>query len=81
MSQVFAGLWRSCLHEHLRELSYQADLAGLGYSISNGMDDFQIGFQGYNDGISNFINEVLKSLQTYKVSEDFFNIKRELLIR
>ena len=81
LSHVFTGIWNACLSESLREISYMAELAGQGSSLSLSIDFMNISFAGYNDGLENYIEEVFQSLQTFKVEEQFFNNKKAVMIR
>lgn len=58
-----------------------ANLAGSSYSVSISLDYLICGFDGYNDGISNFIKEILKSLQSFEVSPEYFEMKKAQTIR
>lgn len=58
-----------------------ASLAGMGFSFNFSLDDLQVGFSGYNDGLSKFIVEVLKRVQNFEVDREFFEIKKALAIR
>ncbi len=80
-SQIFSSIWKSCLNESLREIGYMAQLAGQGSGVSLSSDYLTVGFSGYNDGIQNYMQEVMKLIQTYTVTEQFFNDKKALMIR
>lgn len=58
-----------------------AQLAGQGSGVSLSSDYLTVGFSGYNDGIQNYMQEVMKLIQTYTVTEQFFNDKKALMIR
>ena len=49
--------------------------------MSVSLDSIEAGFSGYNDGISKFIEEVLKVTQKFEVTRDFFEMKKALVIR
>ena len=38
-SQIFMVLWKACLEEDLREMSYMADLAGLHFNFDMSLED------------------------------------------
>jgi secreted Zn-dependent insulinase-like peptidase len=59
-SQIFASIWKSCLNESLREIGYLAQLAGQGSALSLSSDYLTVGFSGYNDGIQNYMQEVMR---------------------
>ena len=59
-SKIFKKLWIDMNNENLREISYCAKLAKINYSIDSNAEGITFSFHGFNDGIQNFIKEVLK---------------------
>jgi len=55
-------LWKACLSEHLRELSYMATLAGNDFDVGISLEYLTGHMHGYNDGIKNLSKEVLKNI-------------------
>ena len=58
-----------------------AHLAGIDYSLGLSSDHMTLTVFGYNDGISKFINEILRNLQSFNISEQFFENIRQKSIR
>lgn len=48
---VFANLWVAVLGEHLREFTYMASQASLGFSVGKTLDAVEMTWSGYNDVI------------------------------
>ena len=59
-SKIFKKLWVDMIDENIREISYFANLAKIIYSIDSNAEGIAFYFHGFNDGIQNFIEEVLK---------------------
>eukprot|EP00347_Sterkiella_histriomuscorum_P004511 403360183 len=82
LSQIFISMWRSCLNEHLRELTYMGQLAGISVNTGLAMEHISWCVYGYNDiNIARYISEVLKNIQNYDVTEQYFNNMKDLKIR
>jgi len=69
-SKVFKNLWSSLARENLREFAYCASLAQIHYSLSTNVEGVTFSFHGFNDGIQNFIKEVMKLSSTRDQSFD-----------
>jgi insulysin len=59
-AKIFKHLWWDMIHENLREISYWAELAQIHYSIDSWAEGVSIVFHGFNDGIQNFIKDVIE---------------------
>lgn len=67
-SKIFKHLWWDMIHENLREISYCAELAQIHYSIDSCAEGISIVFHGFNDGIQNFIKDVIEmSVSSHEV--------------
>lgn len=58
-----------------------ADLAGIAFCPSFGLEYITFSVFGYNDGIRNFLKEAFKYLQNYEVDETFFNDTKAAKLR
>ena len=59
-SKIFKSMWASLVRENLREISYCAELANISYYVSTNSEGVTFGFHGFNDGLQNFIKDVLR---------------------
>ncbi|CDW84143.1 insulin-degrading enzyme [Stylonychia lemnae] len=82
LSQMFIVLWKACLLEFNRELSYMGSLAGIGESNGLSMEYLSWTIFSYNDVVvTKYIAETLKSLQNYDVTKEIFEDIKNLKIR
>lgn len=78
---VLADLLVKSLNESLSQFTYDASLAGLDYKIDRKEFGIQINVQGYSEKAPMLFNEILKQFKSLKVSEESFNIYKQLLLR
>ncbi|PBP21540.1 peptidase M16 inactive domain-containing protein [Diplocarpon rosae] len=75
-SRIYTDLVRDALEEY----AYDAELAGLGFSISNSLG-IEIAVSGYNDKLSVLLEKVLLTMRDLEVTVDRFEIIKERLSR
>lgn len=68
-SRVFKKIWCQLVQENLREVSYDAELAQIHYSVYPCMHGISFQFLGFNDGLGNFIKTALE--QSIICGQDF----------
>ena len=81
--KVFKKLWADMAEEKLREPGYMALLAQIKYSISSNAEGISLSFSGYNDGIQNFVEFLVKEIfnqeETKEDQQELFNNRKDLL--
>ncbi|KAH7042656.1 a-pheromone processing metallopeptidase Ste23 [Macrophomina phaseolina] len=78
---VMASLYKDLVEDSLVEYSYDAELAGIAYRVSNNALGVDISVSGYNDKMSILLEKVLTTMRDLEVREERFSIVKERLIR
>ncbi|KFY13297.1 hypothetical protein V491_06446 [Pseudogymnoascus sp. VKM F-3775] len=76
-SRVYAELVRDALEEY----AYDAELAGLDYSVSSYSGGLDIQISGYNDKLPVLLEKVLVTMRDLEIKQDRFEIVKERLLR
>lgn len=76
-TKIYCELVRDALVEY----SYDAEIAGLEYSLSNSSVGLNVDVSGYNDKMAVLLEKVLVSMRDLKVKPDRFKIVKERLLR
>ncbi|TAQ87722.1 hypothetical protein B7494_g3941 [Chlorociboria aeruginascens] len=76
-----AKLYSDIVRDALEEYSYDAELAGLDYSVSSHSSGFEIAISGYNDKLSVLLEKVLITMRDLEVKPERFEIIKERLLR
>uniref|UniRef100_A0A182J3K6 Insulin-degrading enzyme n=1 Tax=Anopheles atroparvus TaxID=41427 RepID=A0A182J3K6_ANOAO len=74
-------LFVQLLRDHLNELLFEADLAGLGFGIGNTTSGISLSIGGYSHKQNILLEKVLDSLFNFKIDERRFEIFKEQYIR
>jgi insulysin len=74
-------MFTELVQDALVEYSYDADIAGLSYSLSCHSLGIDIGLSGYNDKMPVLLEKVLISMRDLEVKADRFEIVKERLLR
>ncbi|KAF2157769.1 LuxS/MPP-like metallohydrolase [Myriangium duriaei CBS 260.36] len=77
MTQVFKDL----VEDSLVEYSYDADLAGLEYSITSHATGLDVSVSGYNDKMHVLLEKVLVSIRDLEVKDDRFKVVKDRKLR
>ncbi|KUI56296.1 hypothetical protein VP1G_03557 [Cytospora mali] len=80
-NSVKARFFTDLVRDALEEYSYDADLAGLQYSVSLDSRGLVIEVSGYNDKLSVLLEQVLKTMRDLDIKEERFTIIKERLSR
>ncbi|KAI0815411.1 peptidase M16 inactive domain-containing protein [Xylaria sp. FL0064] len=80
-NSVKAGLFTDLVWDALEEYSYDAELAGLGYSVTCDPRGLLVNVSGYNDKLPVLLEQVLITMRDLIVKDDRFEIIKERLIR
>lgn len=78
---VKAKLYCELVKDALVEYSYDAEIAGLEYSLGSSTIGLDIDVGGYNDKMSVLLEKVLVSMRDLEVKPDRFKIVKERLLR
>lgn len=78
---VLTQLYGALVRDGLEEYAYDAELAGLDYSLSEHSSGLDISVAGYNDKMSVLLEKVLLSMRDLDVREDRFEIIKERVMR
>ncbi|TFK91904.1 LuxS/MPP-like metallohydrolase [Polyporus arcularius HHB13444] len=77
MTRLFVNL----VEDALAEVTYDADLAGLSYSLSNDDDGIVVSVGGYNDKLDVLLRTVLEKLRDLEVAADRLKVIAEKVER
>lgn len=80
-NSVKARLYTDLVRDALEEYSYDAELAGLQYSVSMDTRGLSIEVSGYNDKLPVLLKQVLVTMRDLEIKEDRFEIVKERLSR
>lgn len=78
---VKAKLFTDLVRDALEEYSYDAEIAGLQYSVSIDTRGLFIEVSGYNDKLSVLLEQVLITMRDLEIKDDRFDIVKERLSR
>ena len=78
---VKSRLYCELVRDALNEYSYDAELAGLDYSLASSMFGLDVAIGGYNDKMSVLLEKVLTSMRDLVISQDRFHVVKERLTR
>lgn len=78
---VKARLYTDLVRDALEEYSYDAELAGLQYSVSMDSRGLFIHLSGYNDKLPVLLQQVLITMRDLEIKKDRFDIIKERLSR
>ncbi|KAK4939060.1 metalloprotease, partial [Elasticomyces elasticus] len=81
LAAVTTQIYKELVQDSLSEYSYDAELAGLDYTISNHAQGLDVSVSGYNDKMSVLLEKVLVTVRDLEVKEDRFNVIKERLMR
>jgi insulysin len=76
-----ARLYTDMVRDALEEYSYDAELAGLDYSVASHSMGLEITVSGYNDKLPVLLEKVLITMRDLEVKPDRFEIIKERLLR
>ncbi len=70
-------LFVNLVEDALAEITYDADLAGLSYSVANDEDGIVLSVEGYNDKLDVLLRTVLDKLRNLAVAPDRLKVIAE----
>ncbi|KAF9357740.1 Insulinase (Peptidase M16) [Mortierella sp. NVP85] len=81
MNNVKTQLYVNLLKDALNEYSYDADLAGLAYSLDTTVEGMVLYVEGYNDKAHVLLQKVIEKMKTLKVEPDRFRLIQDQVDR
>ena len=67
--------------DHLNEFSYDADVAGLGYSLSMDSDGLFLAAYGFNDKLHVLLAKLVQGMKHLTVKQERFEVVKDSLLR
>ena len=80
-NSLMARLYTDIVRDALEEYSYDAELAGLDYSVTSHHTGIMIAVSGYNDKLSVLLEKVLLTMRDLEIKPDRFEILKERVLR
>lgn len=78
---VLTSLFVQLVNDQLTEFSYDADLAGLSYSLYTHIRGFTVRVSGYDDKQSVLVERIVEALRNPIIAQDRFEIAKENMVR
>ena len=69
------------MDDQLNEFSYDADVAGLGYSLSRATDGLFLAAYGFNDKLPVLLAKLVHGMRHLEVKQERFNVVKDSLLR
>lgn len=76
---LLTSIFKELVEDSLSEYSYDAELAGLEYSINHHSCGIDVNLGGYNDKMGVLLEKVLVSMRDLEVKDDRFDVIKERL--
>ncbi|XP_017976191.1 PREDICTED: insulin-degrading enzyme-like 1, peroxisomal isoform X2 [Theobroma cacao] len=77
-AEVLANIFVQLLDDYLNEHAYDAEIAGLDYSISRTDRGFEVTVFGYNDKLNTLLESVVDKIANFEAKPDKFSITKEM---
>ena len=74
-------LYIALVDDHLNEFSYDADIAGLGYSLRRDPDGLFLAAYGFNDKLHVLLAKLVYGMRHIIVKQERFNVIKDSLVR
>lgn len=74
-------LYIALVDDQLNEYSYDADIAGLGYSFSKDTDGLFLAAYGFNDNLHVLLAKLVHGMRYHVVKKERFNVIKDSLLR
>jgi insulysin len=81
MNSMLTVMYISLVDDHLNEFSYDADVAGLGYSLSRNTDGLFLAAYGFNDKLHVLLAKLVHEMRNHVVKQERFDVIKEALVR
>ncbi|KAK8154267.1 a-pheromone processing metallopeptidase Ste23 [Phyllosticta citribraziliensis] len=80
-ASVMTAIYRDLISDDLNEYAYDAEVAGVAYSLSTSALGLDVWVSGYNDKMGVLLERLLLAMRDLKVREDRFQISKERITR
>lgn len=80
-NSITARVYCDLVKDALSEYAYDAEVAGLEYSVSVSSVGIEVELSGYNDKMSVLLEKVLHKMKDLEISEDRFKVIKERNLR
>ncbi|KAL1555332.1 Insulin-degrading enzyme-like 1, peroxisomal [Salvia divinorum] len=80
-SEVLTEIFTRLLMDYLNEYAYDAQVAGLYYSVSKTEFGFQVTVVGYNHKLTILLETVIQRIANFEVKPDRFSVIKELVTK
>lgn len=80
-ASVLTDISTRLLMDYLNEYAYDAQVAGLYYSISHTDNGFQVTLRGYSHKLKILLDTVIEKITTFEVKPDRFYVIKELVMK
>lgn len=77
LADVMNSLFVSLAQDSLNEFTYDAECAGLSYSLNSSYCGIQVTFGGYNEKLPVLAKTIMETITNFDVKEDRFAIYKE----
>lgn len=77
LNSLYIGL----VDDHLNEFSYDADVAGLGYSLTRDADGLFLAAYGFNDKLHVLLAKLVQGMRNHVVKQERFAVIKDSLLR
>ncbi|KAJ5669201.1 hypothetical protein N7462_010271 [Penicillium macrosclerotiorum] len=77
MNAVMTRLYVELVEDSLNEYAYNADRAGLSYSLSESAQGLNIELSGFNDNLSVLLEKVLLRVRDLEIKQELFDMAKE----
>ncbi|PQE23415.1 a-pheromone processing metallopeptidase ste23 protein [Rutstroemia sp. NJR-2017a BBW] len=77
MNTIMTRLYVDLVEDSLKEYTYNAEIAGLNYSISESAQGLNIEIDGFNDKMSVLLEKVLLGVRDLNIKQERFNVVKE----
>ncbi|ORE08646.1 hypothetical protein BCV72DRAFT_203143 [Rhizopus microsporus var. microsporus] len=78
---VKTRLYADLLKDSLNEYAYDAEVAGLAYTIENQLEGMLLAIGGYNDKLPVLLEKVVQKMRYFEVDVERFKLLKEQLLR
>lgn len=78
---ISRSLYISLVDDHLNEFSYDADVAGLGYSLTRDADGLFLAAYGFNDKLHVLLAKLVQGMRNHVVKQERFAVIKDSLLR
>ena len=81
LTALMSQLYREVVEDALVEYAYDAEIAGLAYSLSSHAQGLDVSVNGYNDKMAVLLEKVLITMRDLEIKQDRFDLIKERVMR